>query len=374
MLYPNNLQSCILFDSRIGRFDEIVRTVKSVIDAKFGGAFNIPEAVPGSFYRLFGGRELMITIEYLEKPANVDVFRASLQSPLTGIMCADIRERLMRNQSHVLVNISHGVLGTVANDPSIAQMLDSIGMRKEGASLPEFTERLDVLALITRVICDNAPAQAVHWLQSDMLIPGEAFEKFAQMGVPSQLHIHAFLFGDNDRNAAQPKAGIRTFGARHFIGREIRIEPSILPWAANLEVIMAFLRVATVPNGYIIPHEDTFGPEDSSLSYRVLHHDAEDGDVPIYELIPLMHREFDFQTDDYVPKDRVIDDRMPPLSVMPPSDEEKMELANEWAEKRAMAEGIGGRFEVRARGTAPLPPPPAPKSFGRPVFGRKGLG
>jgi hypothetical protein len=65
---------------------------------------------------------------------------------------------------------------------------------------------------------------------------------------------------------------------------------------------------------------------------------------------------------------------------MPEGDDAKMQLANEWREKRAMAEGIGGQFEVRARGDEPLPAPPAapaggPPGFGqRRVFGRKQVG
>jgi hypothetical protein len=60
-------------------------------------------------------------------------------------------------------------------------------------------------------------------------------------------------------------AGLRTFGARHWLGREILIRPSVLPWAANLETIFAFLRLATMPGGYVIPDGDSFGPEDRSF-------------------------------------------------------------------------------------------------------------
>ena len=51
------------------------------------------------------------------------------------------------------------------------------------------------------------------------------------------------------------------------------------------------------------------------------------------------------------------DDRMPPADLMPADEEAKMELANEWREKRALAEGIGGRFEVRSRGEGPAAGP-----------------
>ncbi len=198
------------------------------------------------------------------------------------------------------------------------------------------------------------------------------------MPAPSPLHVHPYLFGSEAGAGDEPKLGIRTFGVRHFIGREVLIEPSALPWAANFETILAFIRVATTKNGYVIPDGDTFGPEDRSLSYRVVHREAEEGDVPLFELQPLMYREYGFVAEDYVPPDRVINDRSPPLAVMPEDDEAKMELVNEWREKRALAEGIGGRFEVRARGqggggTPPARPGGAPGAgFGnRPAFGRK---
>ena len=102
--------------------------------------------------------------------------------------------------------------------------------------------------------------------------------------------------------------------------------------------------------------------------------------MPVYELRPLLFKEYGFKADDYVETGRVIDDRSPPLEVMPPDDEAKMELANEWREKRKLAEGLGGRFEVRVRGDGEggAPPPAGPGAPGsgggfgsRPVFGRK---
>ncbi len=160
------------------------------------------------------------------------------------------------------------------------------------------------------------------------------------------------------------------------------------------------MRVALAPGGYVIPDGDTFGPEDRSLSYRVLHHDegamigAVDptpADMPLYELVPLKHLAHGFVSPEHVPDDRVIDDRAFPLDLMPVGQDEKMALANEWFQKRKLAEGIGGRFEVRHPDAPPAPaspppsppPPPAPAEPGLTgvsgrgvrarVFGRKGL-
>lgn len=114
----------------------------------------------------------------------------------------------------------------------------------------------------------------------------------------------------------------------------------------------------------------------------------EPADMPIYELVPLKHVEYGFVAPDHVPESNVFDDRAFPIDIMPADQDAKMALANEWFEKRKLAEGIGGRLEVRAVGDPPPPPPPAPPpaappapglSGGTPrglrprVFGRKGL-
>lgn len=360
MQYPNDIQSALLFDRQVDNLEAMVRSFMRIEEGRTGARFNVPETKPGIFYRLFGGGEMMITLEYVDRPADAAVFAQTLASTITGIMCPDIRERLMKNRSHILVNVSHGVMGNaLSGSPDIMKFLEQINYRKEGHSLPEFTRRLDVCALISRIVGDHVPPQAVHWCQSNQLFPGETFEAVAAIDAPGPLQIHPYLFGNANGPDGKARVGIRTFGARHFIGRELLIEPSELPWAANFEVILSFLRIATAENGYIIPDGDTFGPEDRSVSYRAIHREAEPDDVPLCELVPLMHREYGFVAADYVPEDRVINDRSPPLELMPEDDEEKFELVNEWREKRAMAQGIGGRFEVRARDPGDGSPPPA---------------
>lgn len=376
MLYPNEIQAAVLFDHPFTRLQEVAQTFARMLEMELGAPPSVPEAKPGVYYRFFGAGELMVTLEYMDGPARVELFGPALSSVFTGIGCPDVRDRLMRHRSHVLINVSHGVLG---NSAAVAQMMQMLGRPMEGATLPQFKQRLHIARLLTRIVNDAVPASLIHWTQSDQLIAGEHFEH-VPAEPPALLHIHPFLFGPGDREGGPAKAGIRTFGARHFVGRELLIEPSVIPWAANYETMLAFLRVATMTNGYVIPDGDTFGPEDHSLSYRVTWRDAAEGDVPLYVLTPLLHREHGFVADDYVPRDRVIDSATPPRGVLPAEDGDASEAVSEWADKRALAEGIGGRFEVRVRGDAPMPPPsaspaaPPRRSFlgARMGFGRKG--
>jgi len=106
-----------------------------------------------------------------------------------------------------------------------------------------------------------------------------------------------------------------------------------------------------------------------------------------------MHLAHGFVAEEHVPDANAFDDRAFPATIMPEDQDAKMAFANEWAEKRKLAEGIGGRFEVRAKGedgsALPPTPPPAPVITPTPsqpslpslsgrglraqVFGRKGL-
>jgi hypothetical protein len=401
MLYPNRVQACLLFDQPVHELEAIMRDFARIEGMRSDTQFNIPETNPGLFYRLYGAaEELMVTFEYLERPANPEAFRGALSSSYTGLLTPDIRDRIARSASHILLEVSHGVMGGVEDKPEIAAMFEAIGRPRSGATQAQFHRRLQVLALMARIASERAMPLAVHWTQSDMLVAGELFDGLAASDdIPGPLHIHPYLFGPRPAPGDDALAGIRTFGARHWLGREVLIEPHVLPWAANFETILAFLRIATAPGGYVIPDGDTFGPEDRSLSYRVIHHDQgaiigtedpEPADMPMYELVPMKHIAHGFLAPDHVPEANVIAPLAFPLDLMPADEEEKMALANEWAEKRKLAEGIGGRFEVRHADAPAAPPPPAPPARPAPqpslpgtatvtgrglraqVFGRKG--
>lgn len=369
MTFPHEIQSALLFDRPVGHLESVMRGFLNIQAARGELPYNIIEAKPGVFYRLYGGGELMITLEYLAGPANPEVFQQPLGSAITRIYCPDMAERLARHRAHILINVSHGALGS---SPEINRLLDQIGYAKPGSTLPHFIRRLEACALLSRIAQDDQPASVVHWTQSNQLFPGEMFDAMAEMAPPSLLHIHPYLFGGGETRGGKALAGIRTFGARHFIDRELLIEPSELPWSANFETLLAFLRVATTTNGYVIPDGDSFGPDDHSESYRVRHRPAVDGDVALYEIEPLLHREYGFQSPSYVPRERIFDDRSAPADLVPPGADERRALLGEWRTKRAMAEGIGGSFEVRARPPQPGGTPPTRPGFGnRPVFGRK---
>ena len=135
MLYPNRLQAALLFDRPVPDLEAIMRDFTRIEGMRSGAQFNVPEANPGLFYRLFGGaEELMITFEYLDRPAAAEAFNSALSSPFNGIATPDIRDRIIRSQTHILLEVSHGVMGGVEDDPKIAEFLSQLGRPKEGAT------------------------------------------------------------------------------------------------------------------------------------------------------------------------------------------------------------------------------------------------
>lgn len=372
MLYPDRIQAALLFDRPMRALEAVMRDFCRIEEMRSGTRFTLADQDPGVFYRLVdAGRELTVTLEYADRPCDPRVFAAALASPYIEFVTPDIRARIARTYGRVLFEVTQA--------------------RGAGASRSGFEQRLAVLRLVTQIAVDAVMPLAVHWTQSGILIAGERFEDIAAGGeAPGPLHIHPQLFGPAAEEGAPALVGIRTFGVRHWLGREVIVGPHALPWAAHCEAILTLVRIALAPGGYLIPDGDTFGPEDRSYAYRVIHHEAgadighgerEAADIPMIELVPLKHAAHGFVAPDYVPESHAIDTSAPPAGIMPDSAGEHAALTAEWAEKRKVAEGAGIRFEVRA--VEPPPPVPEPRQPALPgsarrgpqarVFGRKGL-
>ena len=370
MQFLNQVQAAVLFDRSAMKLADVAQAFVQSEEKSTGARYNLVESNPGLFYRLFGTNELMVTIEYLDKPAARPAFDQALGSAITKILFPTIQERLDRHRSHVIINVSHGALPDSAQLQSLLAALGPAGAGlQKGATFREFKQRLETCALLCRLAQRQGTASVVHWTQSNTLLSTEAFEQVGTEPAPSMLHIHPYLFGPGPAADGRAMVGIRTFGARHFLGREILIEPNPISFDQNLSVIVSFVRIATMENGYVIPDGDTFGPEDRSQSYRVHHRPAAPGDVPLYEIEPLLHREQGFESKSYAPPGRVLDRHSPDDDLLPPDPAERARVLDELEAKRRQAERIGAMLEVSPR--QPATDAPATSWLNRPVFGRK---
>lgn len=353
MLHPNRNQTALLYERSVRDCEAITRDFIRIEGMRSNAQFQISHAEQGRFYRLFDAtEELMVTIEYCDRPCDPRLFEGSLASSYNRIITPDIRERVARGYGHILLEVTHGVTGGVEETPEIAAMLKAIGRPLSGATQAQFERRLSVLRLLTQIAIDRAMPLAVHWTQSGLLMAGDVFEHIAdEHRWPGPLHIHPQLYGPPPVAGEPALLGLRTFGARHWLGREVMVKPHFLPWAVNFDAVLAFLRIANKPGGYVIPAGDSFGPEDGSFSYRVLHHDAganigycepETADLPLYELVPLKHLAHGYAAPDHMPGAAMLD---------------------------AGAYAAGNRADNEDDGDIPLPNltwPDPPRSTGRP--------
>ncbi|MEL6738081.1 MAG: hypothetical protein AAFO28_04080 [Pseudomonadota bacterium] len=364
MKYPNRIQAAVLLDARFEDLDEVSRGFTRLCEMKSDAAFTIAEHHPNRFVRLTGGSDnLMASFEYVNAPPANGVLEAALKSPVTSLHSPGLPDRVAAAPAHILLEVSPSVIGAVTEPQGIPAKPADLGAHA-------FHQRLDTLSLMVRMTIDHVTPCAVHWTQSDQLLDPETFEGMATIGFPGPLAIHPRLFGavggddDDAREDADSDAphevGILTFGAAHWLGRELRVPPSTIPWTAAYETLLAFCELATTQDGYVTPDGDTFGPEDASEVWRVHHVDAEDQPAatgPLYELVPLRHDACQFIAEDFARSSSVLCVRQPKdhSDTQPCSDgDEAPEEASLLAELKAALQE--GRAEAAANPPEPLMP------------------
>ena len=366
--FPTMVQAALLFD----RLDPLV--LETLIEtfvslsANGGTAYKRIEAKPGLFYRLFGG-DVMVTVEYVGSPAKAQVFEAALGTVFTQMTNPGARAAVARHRSHILVNVHHGALPPTNEISALLAKMNLAGMLQGAQSPNQFHERLTVCSGLALLAHKMGKASLVHWTQTDHLLPGDVFAQLALAPLPSLLHVHPFLFKGEPGADGRDQMTITTFGAKHFVGREIHLAANPMPWHESLGLILTFLKIATAKKGYVIPDNDVFCDEARTLSCRVRHipqgakSDGIDG--PLYRLELLHSLKHDVTSPDHFTPIRTFDDRTVPADILSDLGREREPVVEDWRTRREMAEGLGGRLVVRE-------PPPPRDNFGPPrVFGRK---
>ena len=350
MKYPDRIQAALLLSSRFEGLDAIAQEFVRLAEMKSGAKFTSVEHKPGVFLRLFNDAEdLAVSLEYVDGPAQNTLFAHALASPVTDLTSTDMDERIGSACSHILLEATHDALGGLEASPKIAAMMQQLGTAPHSATASAFNQRMETLATMARIACAHTAPNAVHWAQSNQLFETQAFEKVAAIGYPGPLGVHPMLFGE------APEVGLRTFGARHWLGREILVPPTALPWNAAYDSALDFIALAASDDGYVIPDGDTFGPEDESEVWRVHHReadisdaanddcDASGGPAPIFELVPLRHDACAFLDEEYARETSVLMTRQPRGAAAGPEPLPKVESedASCLAElEAALAEGI----------------------------------
>ncbi len=109
--FPSRIQAALLFD--VARPLDMDALVREFLAAEEGTGTHyklVYDTKPGAFYRLFGSNHVMITVEHVDRQAQLPLFEAALSSPFTNMGTPDARERLARHKSYILVEAHSGPL------------------------------------------------------------------------------------------------------------------------------------------------------------------------------------------------------------------------------------------------------------------------
>lgn len=96
--FPSRIQAALLFD--VAHPLDMDALVREFLAAEEGTGTHyklVYDTKPGVFYRLFGTNHVMITVEHVDRQAQLPLFEAALSSPFTNMGTPDARERLARH-------------------------------------------------------------------------------------------------------------------------------------------------------------------------------------------------------------------------------------------------------------------------------------
>jgi hypothetical protein len=347
---PNALQVALLYDSAdpIDLNALLAAFLKSESNAS-GYRYNVVEADGRAYFRCFGGREsdVMVFVEWVDRPTARANFNTALSSVFNQIGVPDAAALIDRHRGLLLINVHHGAMPQTAE---IQALLAKMGMGQAGQSLPQYQERLRVMGLLAAMATEISKPTLSHWTHTDVLARPQAIQHYNAS--PNPLNVHPLPFRGPGTTQEDGIAGLETFGAAAFIGREIRVRPTEVPWGEAYEHALAFIALAMHKNGYVIPDGDTFGDESHSFCYRV-HHTAEPlvnagRQIPCYELEPLLNTQHAFQSPAYVTRDRIVNIDAPQPEYVQLKGRAGRDVVAAWKARRQMAERVGGSFEVKA--------------------------
>jgi hypothetical protein len=350
---PNALQVALLYDSAdaIDLNALLAAFLKSELNAS-GYKYNVVEADGRTYFRCFGGRDsdVVVFVEWVGRPSARANFNAALGSVFNRISVPDAAALIDRHRGLLLINVHHGAMRPAGE---VQTLMAQMGMSQAAPSLPQYQERLRVMGLLAATATDISKPTLSHWTHTDVLARPQAIKDLMCDASPHPLHVHPFPFRGPGTTQDQGIAGVVTFGAAAFIGREIRVRPTEVPWVEAYQHALTFIALAMHENGYLIPDGDTIGDAGCSYCYRV-HHSAEplcngDAQIPCYELEPLLNKQHGLQSPDYVTRDRIINIDAPQPEYVQLKGRAGRETVAEWKAMRQLAERAGGRFEVKAK-------------------------
>src|SRR5262245_59001728 len=193
-----------------------------------------------------GIRTSWLFVEWVDRPTARANFNTALSSVFNQILVPDAAALIDRHRGLLLINVHHGAMPPL---PEVQALLAKMGVGQAGQSLPQYRERLRVMGLLAAMATDISDPTLSHWTHTDILARPQAIKDFMWDAGPNLLHVHPMPFRGPGTTQDQGIAGVVTFGAAAYIGREIRVRPTEVPWLQAYEHALTFITVAIHKDG-----------------------------------------------------------------------------------------------------------------------------
>lgn len=243
----------------------------------------------GEFILMMCG-DLHVLISQTPNPLDMECFHQTLASSYTQMTFKNADEVVYRHQSHVFITVGNGV--PMPGNPELQELLHKVEHQQLQG---QFELKLTICKLMTSFFARNQLPTAVHWLQSNMLLPSENFLLLASDPFPIPLFVHPGLFSSRNTINGLAVLGLRTFGASHLIGYEITFIEAPVPLGWLFERACNFVSIVR-DRGSLIPHGEAFGADNSEV-IRVRHRPASDN-RPAGEIELTLERSSEFELDE----------------------------------------------------------------------------
>lgn len=254
MINRGKMEAAVLLGESFGELQAILRDFTRIAQMKSGTQFAIHEERPEFLVRLSHEQSgLHLAFEYQPGPPPAETYSSALASPASSARCPDIGRRVSAALGLLTCSVELGE--SLANSPDET----SEPSRPDPVTLQL---QIETLSLMVRVACDHCPALAIHLPQTELLFTPETFEALAveaapdparPMALPAALTVHPILIPEasdeaasselDPREASDPReAGFVTIGLTPWLGYEVAVPPSPIPWKSALAAVLEFAR------------------------------------------------------------------------------------------------------------------------------------
>ncbi len=340
-ILPHNIEAVLLYDQMVPfEPQDLLPPLNNAL-----AAINLPPAFqraafeqPPGYLHYFGA-DITVQITQSPEPKEPVGFGGALSSIFTKQVFSEAADAVANHRQHVFITISRGV--PMPDHP----LLDEIGYQNQAFDEWQFDLAVRLMRSLIAAYFSRVPPLAVHWVQSDQLVPAARFAPVALEKEDLSLCVHPEVMWSGKMVGEHQALSFRTCGAKNFIGKEIVFDETIVHFGFCYMRTLMFIEMART-SGQITPHGNSFGVDQTEI-IRVRHEADPEGLSPqgIIRLTLERSDEHNYQHEE---------------TAQPEKESAEFDLSDPI--QRAMHERVQQMKAQQAQGAAPSD---APKTFGK---------